>query len=51
MELLGTHFNLTLGSWRLRFLLAIDNVEEEPAPVVSPHHIRVVKPRTFSARN
>ncbi len=27
MELMGTHFSLTLGAWRLRFSLAIEDTD------------------------
>jgi hypothetical protein len=51
MELLGTHFSLTLGSWRLRFTLAIEDVEQPATTATPPHHVRVVPERTFSTRN
>ena len=42
MEILGTHFTLTLGAWRLRFVLA---VEENPAEIKEktkpPHRLHV----------
>ena len=28
MQILGTNFSLTLGSWRLRFVLALEEWEE-----------------------
>lgn len=27
MEIMGTHFSLTLGAWRLRFSLAIEDTD------------------------
>jgi hypothetical protein len=43
MEIIGTNFALTLGSWRLRINFAI---EETDAPVAArapiPHRVRVV---------
>ena len=32
MEILGTHFALTLGSWRLRLVLTMEEVDEAPNP-------------------
>jgi len=39
--LLGTNFTITLGVWRLRFVLALEDVEERPpAPAPErPHHV------------
>ena len=43
MELFGTNFALTLGSWRLRLCLAIEDVDApEPAKVAPPHRVRIV---------
>ncbi len=37
MELIGTHFCLNIGSWRLRFALAIEDAElAPPAAAVAP---------------
>jgi hypothetical protein len=30
MELLGTHFSLRLGAWRLRFCIAIEDTDLQP---------------------
>ena len=27
MEIMGTHFSLTLGAWRLRFSLAVEDAD------------------------
>ncbi len=27
MEIMGTHFSLTLGAWRLRFSLAVEDTD------------------------
>jgi hypothetical protein len=51
MELLGTQFSLTLGSWRLRFAFAVEDVEQPPTTVAPPHHVRIVPERTYSTRN
>jgi hypothetical protein len=43
MEILGTNFTLTLGGWRLRFVLAIEDSDAAPvATVRPPHRMRVV---------
>lgn len=44
MEILGTNFTITLGSWRLRLGFAIEDVDAaEPSPREAPHHVRVVQ--------
>jgi hypothetical protein len=41
MEILGTNFSITIGSWKLRFCLAIEDTDMPvPAPVRAPHHVR-----------
>ena len=43
MEILGTSFTLSLGAWRLRFVLALEDADAPPlhkAP--PPHRMRVV---------
>lgn len=43
MEIIGTNFTLSLGAWRLRFVLAIEDIEEKPKERVQPpHRLRVV---------
>ena len=43
MELLGTNFSLSLGAWRLRFVLALEDTDSAPpAKVRPPHRMRVV---------
>jgi hypothetical protein len=43
MEILGTHFSLSLGSWRLRFVLAIEEADDRPAEKARPpHRLRVI---------
>ena len=43
MEIIGTNFALSLGAWRLRFLLAIEDQDEPPKERVRPpHRLRVV---------
>jgi hypothetical protein len=40
MEIVGTHFSLTLGAWRLRFSVAVEDTDLQaqstPALVDSP---------------
>ena len=43
MEIIGTSFTLSLGVWRLRFALAIEENEEPPKERLrTPHRLRVV---------
>jgi hypothetical protein len=43
MEIIGTNFTLSLGVWRLRFVLAIEENDERPKEHVRPpHRLRVV---------
>jgi hypothetical protein len=43
VEIIGTSFTLSLGSWRLRFVLALEESEEHPKEKVRPpHRLRVV---------
>jgi len=43
MEFIGTNFAITLGAWRLRFNLALEEVEERVTPAkFVPHKMRVV---------
>ncbi len=43
MEIIGSHFTLALGAWRLRFVLAIEENDESPKEKVRPpHRLRVV---------
>ncbi len=43
VEIIGTNFTLTLGAWRLRFMLAIEDQDERPKEKVRPpHKLRVV---------
>lgn len=42
MELFGTKFSLTLGAWKLRFVLMLEEAEEGAVPAyarpAAPHH-------------
>jgi hypothetical protein len=43
MEIFGTNFTLSLGGWRLRFVLAVEDSDAQPAQRVRPpHRMRVV---------
>lgn len=43
MEIVGTNFSLTLGAWRLRFVLAIEDTDAaQAAKARPPHRMRVV---------
>ena len=43
MEIMGTNFTISLGVWRLRFVLAIEeNEERSKERVRPPHRLRVV---------
>ena len=43
MEILGTNFTLSLGGWRLRFCVAIEDVDAQPMGKTRiPHRMRVV---------
>lgn len=43
MEIFGTNFNITLGSWRLRFCVALEDVDvPAPAKAKPPHRVRIV---------
>jgi hypothetical protein len=51
MEILGTNFAITLGSWRLRFCLALEDVDApQPARAPAPHRVRVVPEDEYSRR-
>ncbi|HYL27886.1 MAG TPA: hypothetical protein VEW74_08620 [Candidatus Nitrosotalea sp.] len=45
VEIIGTNFTLSLGAWRMRFVLAIEeNEEDRPKEQVRPpHRLRVVR--------
>jgi len=44
VEIIGTNFTLSLGSLRLRFVLALeDNEEQTKEKIRPPHKLRVVR--------
>lgn len=51
MEIMGTNFTITLGSWRLRLCFAVEDVDAPPAPAQDvPHHVRMVREDQYSRR-
>ncbi len=43
MEIIGTNFTLSLGAWRLRFVLALEDTDARPQEKArTPHRLRVV---------
>ena len=43
MDIIGTSFSLTLGSWRLRLNVAVEDIDAPEAPRARPpHRMRVV---------
>ncbi len=48
MEIIGTNFTLSLGSLRLRFVLALEDNEEQPKEKIrTPHKLRVIPEDEF----
>lgn len=44
MEILGTNFSITLGSWKLRFCFAVEDVDAPVRPKAqAPHRVRIVQ--------
>ena len=49
MELFGTNFAITVGSWRLCFRLALEDMDAPVMPArPTPHRVRVVADEDFS---
>lgn len=49
MEILGTTFTLSLGAWRLRFVLALEDADAPPPPKTpTPHHVRVIPDNEYA---
>ncbi|MBV9149999.1 MAG: hypothetical protein JO024_09040 [Candidatus Eremiobacteraeota bacterium] len=47
MEFIGTKFSITLGAWRLRFVLALEEANDERRPdKLRPHHVTTPRERT-----
>ncbi len=51
MEILGTNFSITLGSWRLCFRIAVEDIDA-PMPMKArvPHKMRVVSEEYYRTR-
>lgn len=44
MDLFGTKFTFAFGTWRLRFVLMLEDTLDEPAPPhPAPHHLHAVR--------
>lgn len=51
MELIGSNFALTIGSWRVRFGFAIEEVDATPyARQPIPHRVRFVAEDDYQRR-
>jgi hypothetical protein len=43
VEIVGTNFTISLGSWRLRLVFCVEDTDELPMPKPPiPHRMRVV---------
>jgi len=52
MEILGTNFSITLGSWRMRLCFALEDVDApEAAKEPTPHRVRIVRDDEYQRRN
>ena len=50
MDIVGTNFTLSLGAWRLRFVLALEDADSQPLPKAPPPHRMRVVPEDEYAR-
>ncbi|HTX56422.1 MAG TPA: hypothetical protein VMD47_04885 [Candidatus Acidoferrales bacterium] len=51
MEIMGSNFSITLGSWRVRFGFTVEDVDvPQEAKESPPHHVRIVTEDTYSRR-
>lgn len=51
MEIMGTNFSITLGSWRLRLGFAIEDVDvPAAAKEPPPHRVRIVPEDAYYSR-
>jgi hypothetical protein len=51
MEIIGSNFSITLGSWRLRIGFALEDIDApQPVPAKAPHRVRVVSDDEHAAR-
>jgi hypothetical protein len=51
MELFGTKFCVTLGAWKLRFVLMLEDEQQQTlaAPARLPHHLTATRHHTTHA--
>ena len=52
MEIIGTNFAITLGSWRLRFCFAVEDIDAPvpPPKAQTPHRVRVMHEDEYQSR-
>ena len=51
MEIIGTNFSITLGSWRLRLGFTIEDVDmPAQAKEPPPHRVRIIPEDAYSRR-
>ena len=50
MEIIGTNFSVTLGSWRLRFCVAVEDVDIPAQTKDAPRHVRIIHDDAYSRR-
>lgn len=50
MELFGTNFCITLGSWRLRLNLALEDIDSSLPEKASPHRVRIIPEAGYQHR-
>jgi hypothetical protein len=51
MEIIGTNFSITLGSWRLRFDFAVEDIDVMPqSKEPPPHRIRIISEDAYTRR-
>lgn len=51
MEILGTNFSITLGSWRIGVGFTVEDVDTPPqAKEPPPHRVRIISEDAYSRR-
>lgn len=51
MEIIGSNFSITLGSWRVRFGFAVEDIDGAPqTKEPPPHRIRILSEDAYSRR-
>ena len=50
MELMGTHFSISIGAWRLKFSLAVEDtdLQQHPTPTIAETPLRIASSEKFS---